>query len=58
MALATVELYWLRMLLQELHVSLYSLLLVLWLDNIGDIALTSNSAFILEQSVEVDFHLS
>ena len=56
MALDTAELYWLRMLMQELHVSLSSPP-VLWCDNIGAIALASNPIFHARtKHVEVDYH--
>ena len=56
MALATAELYWRRMLLLELHVSLSSSP-ILWCDNIGAIALASNLVFHARtKHVEVDYH--
>lgn len=56
MALATTELYWIRMLLQELHVSLSSPP-ILWCDNIGAITLASNPMFhVKTKHVEVDYH--
>ena len=55
MALATAELYWRRMLLLELHVSLSSSP-ILWCDNIGAIALASNLVFHARtKHVEVDY---
>jgi hypothetical protein len=41
MALATAELYWIRMLFKELGISIASTL-TFWCDNIGVIALVSN----------------
>lgn len=56
MALATAELYWLRMLLQELRVSLSSPP-ILWCDNVGAIALASNPVFHARtKHIEVDYH--
>jgi hypothetical protein len=56
MCLTTAELYWIRMLLQELHLPLLSPP-TLWCDNFGALALASNSVFHARtKHIEVDFH--
>lgn len=56
MALATVELYWIRMVLQELQITLPTAP-TLWCDNIGAIALASNPIFHARtKHIEVDYH--
>jgi hypothetical protein len=56
MALATVELFWLRMLLCELQVPLPTPPM-LWYDNVGAIALASNPVFHARtKHIKVDFH--
>jgi hypothetical protein len=45
MAVATAELYWIRMLFKELGISIASTL-TFWCDNISVIALVSNSVFL------------
>jgi hypothetical protein len=56
MALATVYLYWLRMLSRELHVSIPSPLTI-WCDNIDALALVSNPVFHARtKHIEVDYH--
>lgn len=56
MSLATAELFWIRMLLRELHISL-STPPVLWCDNLGAIALASNPVFHARtKHIEVDVH--
>ena len=56
MALAADELYWLWMLLLELHVSPSSPP-ILWCDNIGAVALASNPMFHARtKHVQVDYH--
>ncbi|KAF5459136.1 hypothetical protein F2P56_023116 [Juglans regia] len=55
-AIATVDLYWLRMLLKELAIQLPSTPTI-WCDNIGAIALASNPVFHARtKHVEVDYH--
>jgi hypothetical protein len=56
LALATAELYWLRMLLQELQVFLSSSP-TLWCDNLGALALASNPVYHAHtKHIEVDYH--
>ena len=56
MALATTELYWIRMLFKELGISIASTL-TFWCDNISVIALVSNSMFLARtKHVEIDYH--
>jgi hypothetical protein len=56
MALATAELYWLRMLFKELAIGMFHIPTI-WCDNIGAIALTSNPVFHARtKHVEVDYH--
>jgi hypothetical protein len=56
LAITTAELYWLRMLLQELQVPL-SMPPQLWCDNMGAIALASNPIYHARtKHVEVDYH--
>jgi hypothetical protein len=56
MALATAELFWLRMLLQELHIPLHSPP-TLWCDNAGALALASNPvSHARTKHIEVDVH--
>ena len=56
LALVTVEVYWLRMLLRKLHVSLASALVV-WCDNISALTLASNPIFhARSKHIEVDYH--
>jgi hypothetical protein len=56
MAFATAELYWLRMLLQELQLPL-KFPPVLWCDNIGALSLASNPIFHARtKHVEVNYH--
>lgn len=56
MALATTELYWIHMLFKELDISIASTL-TLWCDNIGVIALVSNSMFLARKKhVEINYH--
>ena len=56
MAMATAEVYWLRMLLKELGMCL-SRSPVLWCDNVGAIALASNPVFHARtKHVEIDYH--
>jgi histone deacetylase 1/2 len=56
MALVTAELYWLRMLLQDLGISLSSPP-TLWCDNVGAISLASNPVFHARtKHIEVDYH--
>ncbi|KAF5477766.1 hypothetical protein F2P56_004381 [Juglans regia] len=56
LALATSELFLLRMLFQDLHIPLTSTP-TMWCDNIGAISLASNLAFhALTKHVEVDYH--
>ena len=56
MAHTTAELYWLRMLLQELHITL-SAAPSLWGDNVSAIALASNPVFHSRtKHIEIDYH--
>ena len=56
MAHATAELYWIRMLLRDLHVYLPQAP-TLWCDNLGAIALASNPIFHSRtKHIEVDYH--
>jgi hypothetical protein len=56
MALATAELFWVRMLLKELHISLYDSP-HLWCDNSGALSLASNPVFHARtKHIEIDFH--
>jgi len=53
----TAELYWLRMLLQDLHITL-SIAPHLWCDNISAIALTFNPVFhSCTKHIKIDYHL-
>ena len=56
MAMATANLYWIRMLLKDLHVPLVSPH-TLWCDNVGALALASNLVFHAKTKyIEVDYH--
>ena len=56
MAIATADLYWLRMLFHDLRISLTSTS-VLWCDNIGALAFASNPVFhIRTKHIEIDYH--
>jgi len=56
MAHTTAELYWLRMLLQELHITL-STAPSLWCDNVSAIALASNPVFHSRtKHIEINYH--
>lgn len=56
LALATAELFWLRMLFQDLHIPLNNTP-TLWFDNIEAISLASNPVFrACTKHVEVDYH--
>jgi hypothetical protein len=56
MAIATADLYWLRMLFHDLRIPLISTL-VLWCDNIGALALASNPVFHARtKHIEIDYH--
>jgi len=56
MAIATAELYWLRMLFKDLGISL-SNTPVLWCDNVGAIALASNPIYHARtKHIEVNYH--
>ena len=56
MAFTVAELYWLRMLFQELHIPLSSAP-CLWVDNLGALALSSNPVFHARtKHNEVDYH--
>jgi hypothetical protein len=56
MALTTAELFWLRMLFQELRISL-AVAPVLWCDNVSALALASNPVFHARtKHIEVDYH--
>jgi hypothetical protein len=56
MALATAELYWIRMLFKELGIDISSTP-TLWCDNISAIALASNPVFHARtKHVEIDYH--
>jgi len=56
MAQTTAELYWLRMLLQGLQITL-SAALSLWCDNVSAIALASNPVFHSRMKhIEIDYH--
>uniref|UniRef100_A0A5B7C753 Uncharacterized protein n=1 Tax=Davidia involucrata TaxID=16924 RepID=A0A5B7C753_DAVIN len=56
MAYATAELYWIRMLLKDLHVPILSPP-ILWCDNVGALALASNPVFHARtKHIEIDYH--
>jgi hypothetical protein len=56
LAIATTELYWLRMLFKDLHVSL-PLEPVLWCDNVSALSLASNPVYHAStKHIEVDYH--
>jgi len=56
LAIVTAELFWLRMLLRELHISLFSAPVV-WCDNVSALALASNPVFHARtKHIEVDYH--
>ena len=56
MAITTADLYWIRMLLKDLHVPLVSPP-TLWCDNVGALALASNPVFHARtKHIEVDYH--
>uniref|UniRef100_A0A2N9EGZ0 Integrase catalytic domain-containing protein n=1 Tax=Fagus sylvatica TaxID=28930 RepID=A0A2N9EGZ0_FAGSY len=56
MAITTADLYWVRMLLKDLHVPLSSPP-VLWCDNAGALALASNPVFHARtKHIEIDYH--
>ena len=56
MAFATSELYWIRMLLRELHI-LLSAAPTLWCDNLGALSLAANPVFHARtKHIEVDYH--
>jgi hypothetical protein len=56
MAVATADLYWLRMLLKDLRVVL-PMPPTLWCDNIGALALASNPVFHARMKhIEIDYH--
>ena len=56
MAMTTANLYWIRMLLKDLHVLLVSPH-TLWCDNVGALALASNLVFHAKTKyIEVDYH--
>lgn len=54
--MVTAELFWLKILFQDLQIPLANSL-TLWCDNLGAIALTSNPVFHAQtKHVEVDYH--
>jgi hypothetical protein len=56
LAIATTELYWLRMLFKDIHISLF-LAPVLWCDNVSALALASNPVYHARtKHIEVDYH--
>jgi hypothetical protein len=56
LVMATAEIYWLHILFQELHVPL-SMAPTIWCDNLGAIALISNTVYHLQtKHIEVDYH--
>ena len=56
MAIITADLYWIQMLLKDLHVPLVSPP-TLWCDNVGVLALASNSVFHARtKHIKVDYH--
>lgn len=56
MALATTDLYWLRMLFKDICVPLFSSP-ILWCDNIGALALASNPVYHARtKHIEIDYH--
>ena len=56
MAIATTDLFWLRMLFKDLCIPLFSTP-ILWCDNIGTLTLASNSVYHARtKHVEVDYH--
>jgi len=58
MAFATAELYWLRMLFRELHLSLI-IPPTLWCDNLGALSLASNPVYHARtKHIEVDYHFT
>ena len=56
LALTTADVYWIRMLLRELHISLSSPL-TLWCDNLSAISLASNPIFHARtEHIEIDYY--
>lgn len=58
MAIVIAELYWLRMLLRDLHIHLSSLLVLWYCDNLGALSLEQTQLFMLARTkhIEVDYH--
>jgi hypothetical protein len=56
MALTVAELYWIHMLLKEIHITIFTAP-CLWVDNIGALSLSSNPVFHARtKHIKIDYH--